>query len=81
MKSMREKSKHSTTSPNVNIPQLHCGILGLIKIPPEKKDEKRDNKLKKETTDEQTNMQSWDRKRQKMENLQLANILSKKPKN
>jgi hypothetical protein len=47
-----------------------CGILGLIKIPPEKKDEKRDNRLKKEMTDEQIDMQSWDRKRQKMENLQ-----------
>jgi hypothetical protein len=40
-----------------------CGILGLIKIPPEKKDKKRDNRPKKEMTDEQTDMQSWERKR------------------
>jgi hypothetical protein len=58
-----------------------CGILGLIKIPPEKKDKKRDDRLKKETTDEETDMQSWDRKRQNIENLQMANLLSKKPKN
>jgi hypothetical protein len=51
-----------------------CGILGLIKIPPEKK-------TKEETTDEQIDMQSWDRKRRKMENLQWANLLPKKLKN
>jgi hypothetical protein len=32
-------------------------------------------------TDEQTDKQSWDRKRQKMENLRMANLLSKKSKN
>jgi hypothetical protein len=48
---------------------------------PEKKDKNRDNRPKKETTDEQTDMQSWDRKRKKIENLRLANLLSKKPKN
>jgi hypothetical protein len=46
-----------------------------------KKKKKRDDTPKKETTDEQTDMQSWDRKRQKIENLQMANLLSKKPKN
>jgi hypothetical protein len=55
-------------------------VIPLIKIPPEKKD-KKNNRPKKETTDEQTDMQSWDRKRQKMENLRMANLLSKKPKN
>jgi hypothetical protein len=49
--------------------------------PARKKDKKRDNRPKKEMTDEQTDMQSWDRNRQKMENLQMANLLSKKPKN
>jgi hypothetical protein len=32
--------------------------------PTRKKDKKRDNRPKKETKDEQTDMQSWDRKRQ-----------------
>jgi hypothetical protein len=49
-----------------------------ILIAPSKK---RDDRPKKETTDEQTHMQSWNRKRQKMENLRMANLLSKKPKN
>jgi hypothetical protein len=53
---------------------------GLHQDPTRKKVEKRDDRPKKETTDEQTDMQSWDRKRQKMENLQMANLLSKKPK-
>jgi hypothetical protein len=41
--------------------------------PARKKDKKRDVGPKKETRDEQTDKQSWDRKRQKMENLQMAN--------
>ena len=49
--------------------------------PARKKDKKKTTDQKKETTDEQTDMQSWDRKRQKMENLQIANLLSKKLKN
>jgi hypothetical protein len=57
-----------------------CGILGLIKILPKKKT-KRDDRPKKETADEQTDIQSWDRRGQKMENLRMANLLSKKPKN
>jgi hypothetical protein len=36
---------------------------------------------RKKTTDEQTHMQTWDRKRRKVENLQMANLLHKKPKN
>jgi hypothetical protein len=35
----------------------------------------------KMATDEQTDMQIWDRKRIKMKNLQKANLMSKKPKN
>jgi hypothetical protein len=48
---------------------VSCGILGLIKITPEKK-----------KADEQIDMPTWDRKRRKMGNLQMANLLSKKPK-
>jgi hypothetical protein len=46
----------------------------------QKKRQKKDDRPKKETTDEQIDMQSWDGKRQKIKNLQMANLLSMKPK-
>jgi hypothetical protein len=36
---------------------------------------------RKKTTDEQTDVQTLDRKRRTIENLQMANMLFKKPKN
>jgi hypothetical protein len=60
---------------------LELWDTGPHQDPARKKDKKIDNKPKKETTAEQTDMQSWDRKRRNMVNLQMANLLSKKPKN
>jgi hypothetical protein len=63
----------------VTVWRILVGVVGFVPIGPHQ--DPAGKKDKKETTDEQTDMQSWDRKRRKMENLRMANLLSKKPKN